>query len=693
MIAAPVRAWFLQNCHGGWVESGKAVVHLTDADVRTMRAEHSVPDDHVRVDYDVSALDLGFMPGVPPLSNLSGTGSVTGHTAHFKARGGTMEVSPGRKLLLAGGDFNVADSDPKPTPATILAHATGAIDTVADLLSRPALKPFANVPIDGSAVKGQVDANLSIAMRIGANVPPEDTKIDVEATATNFEADRLIGKESLVDSTISLKADRNGITAKGEGRMYGAPATLELKKPPGGAASEAVINVSLDDAARIKAGFTLGKGLAGIVTARISTSLGGSEKAKSAAVELDFAKATIDGLIPGFTKPQGRAGKATLNVLQHDGGMTLDAINFEGGGASLRGTAELDASGAFLSAKLSQLRLSPGDDMRVDAAQGAEGLKLVLRGGAMDARPFLKWLGTTGPGGTSETAEAAKSLEIDLHANTLGGLNGQSVSGADLRLSRRGGQIRRFQLTGKFGPRRLVVSTVDRGGEPLFVVKSDDAGASLAFLDLYRKLLGGRLDANLTLLNGRIQGFAAIHDFSLREDPAMRKLAAESLVSQNRSSNDPRVMGSDSAMTFTKLQGHFTRTGSLVEIHDAAFFGPQAGATLEGTLDFVQDKINLSGTYVPIYGVNNLFSQIPLFGPILGGGAHEGLFAVNFRITGSPSAPIMNVNPLSALAPGFLRKIFGAIDSAAEGQPPPRDRASGPASEPLELSDPAPEQE
>ena len=59
-------------------------------------------------------------------------------------------------------------------------------------------------------------------------------------------------------------------------------------------------------------------------------------------------------------------------------------------------------------------------------------------------------------------------------------------------------------------------------------------------------------------------------------------------------------------------------------------------------------------------------AQVPLFGPILGGGQDEGLFAVNFRISGLASEPTLTVNPLSAVAPGFLRKLFGAGSGASD---------------------------
>jgi hypothetical protein len=42
------------------------------------------------------------------------------------------------------------------------------------------------------------------------------------------------------------------------------------------------------------------------------------------------------------------------------------------------------------------------------------------------------------------------------------------------------------------------------------------------------------------------------------------------------------------------------------------------------------------------------------------------MFAVNYRISGPASAPTLSVNVLSAVTPGFLRKIFGAIDGTAQ---------------------------
>ena len=660
------------------VESGRSVVNLTDKDLALMRIQRSVPDDHIRVDYTVSDVALHVMNGVPLLSGVDGSGVATGDTSTFTVQRGEMLVSPGHKLVLADGKFDVPSTDPKPAPAVITAHVLGSMDAAADILSRDALKPFANVPIDASAVKGQVDAHLGIALKLGEHVPADDVKVTATADVANFSADKLIGKEGLVDTTLQLVADKTGLHAKGEGRMYGAPATLDLRKPAGNGPSEAVIALVLDDAARAKAGLgSLGKSLTGIVTARISTSLSQGDKAK-ALVDLDFTKASIDGLLPGFSKPAGRPGKATLSVTQRDGANTvLDNIVFDGGGASLRGSAELRQDGTFDSAKLSQVRLSPGDDLRLDASQSGDGLKLVARGANFDARPFLKWLSgpsAAGPEGPSN----GKSVDVELHSNVLTGQNSQAMTNADVRFSRRNGQVRSLQVTGRFGRQPVSVTTVQQDGAPILVVHSSDAGDTLAFMDLYKRMVGGRLEAKLSLGLSRLDGNTKIYDFTIREDPNIKKLAQQGLANQPRNNDGPAALIDASVVPFTKLEASFIKMGNRVSIREGALYGPQIGATVSGSLDFERNQVNLEGTFVPLYGVNNLFSQIPLFGPILGGGTREGLFGVNYRITGSAAAPVLSVNPLSAIAPGFLRNVFGAIDDANFGDAEPRDRASGP---------------
>ena len=106
-------------------------------------------------------------------------------------------------------------------------------------------------------------------------------------------------------------------------------------------------------------------------------------------------------------------------------------------------------------------------------------------------------------------------------------------------------------------------------------------------------------------------------------------------------------------------------------MREALIFNARMGLTTTGYLDFAHDHVDLNGTYVPAYQVNSLVTHIPVFGPLLGGGQHEGLFGVNYRIVGPASGPTLYVNPLSAMTPGFLRKVFGALDGTTPVEPTP----------------------
>ena len=52
-----------------------------------------------------------------------------------------------------------------------------------------------------------------------------------------------------------------------------------------------------------------------------------------------------------------------------------------------------------------------------------------------------------------------------------------------------------------------------------------------------------------------------------------------------------------------------------------------------------------------------MFGQIPIVGLFLGG-SNEGLLGVTYEVVGPPGAPVLRVNPISAVAPGLLRKFF-----------------------------------
>jgi hypothetical protein len=430
---------------------------------------------------------------------------------------------------------------------------------------------------------------------------------------------------------------------------------------------EAVVSVVLDDAARAKKGLSFGPQLTGPLPLRVTMPLGaGSAKAARAGarVEADLTKVAIESLLPGWTKPAGRAGKLAFTLYE---GTEVRDIVLDSGSVSARGSATFNTEGALERADMTTLKVSAGDDMRAQVERSGGGYKVVIRGNVADARPILR--GVTGPSGTgSRDREAQRDLDLDLGINILTGFNEEVLTNAVLKASLQGRDVRQLSLQGRFrsAPVTAQVARRDRGG-PALTLTSEDAGATLRFLDVYRRMIGGKLQFAANLTEPSQTGVISIDTFGLRDEPALRNIAQQSQAAIPEDRGRGNLSGLNTGeVSFTGLKANLTRSGTHVAFSDAVIWGTQIGFTLSGWVDVAKDRADVNGTFVPAYGLNNVFAQVPLFGPLLGGGQHEGLFAVNFKVSGVLSAPTLTVNPLSAVAPGFLRKIFGFIPQSPD---------------------------
>jgi hypothetical protein len=68
--------------------------------------------------------------------------------------------------------------------------------------------------------------------------------------------------------------------------------------------------------------------------------------------------------------------------------------------------------------------------------------------------------------------------------------------------------------------------------------------------------------------------------------------------------------------------------------------------------------MEMTGTFMPAYGLNRLFGELPLIGAILGNGNDRGLLGITFKLQGPFEKPRLSINPLSLIAPGVFRQIF-----------------------------------
>ena len=148
-------------------------------------------------------------------------------------------------------------------------------------------------------------------------------------------------------------------------------------------------------------------------------------------------------------------------------------------------------------------------------------------------------------------------------------------------------------------------------------------------------------------LGGRLY----VRDVKVTRAPVLAKIL--SLGSLNGIAN----MLNGQGLEFTRARIPFRWSGTTIEMHDALAVGA-IGLTAAGSIDRTKRWIDIRGRVIPAYTLNSALGKVPFIGTYLVGGKGEGVFGIDYSAKGSIEKPEISVNPLSALAPGALRKMF-----------------------------------
>jgi hypothetical protein len=650
-INADARAWCLQHIHGGRVVAGAMSVDWDAAAFDLAVHRRAVPAASVHGEFSTRDAVVDLLPGIPPLTGLDATGAVTGRDFAASAKSGVIELSPSRRIQVADIAYFVPDTAPAPiVPAQASAHLQGGADALADLLNRDALKRYVAFSVDPAMVKGQFEGKLALDLKLGKSVRLEDDQFRAEGTLTNFRLDRFLANERLEQAALSVLAERGNLKIAGQGQMYGVPVAIDLNKSAADEGS-VVLSFSFDNAARARLGLPGAALLNGPMGVRVKAPLSKS----SAEVEIDLTHVAIESPQTGTLKAAGKPGKATYSVKPDADGQSLaaNAIAVDAGSIAIRGTAQLAPDGALQSAKLTQVRLSAGDELKAEIENDDSAIKATVRGAVLDARGLIKGFFAAGapPGG-------GKDVDLDVKIASVIGANSQALSQFEMTGAWRGGAMKSMLAAARIGGGALTAEHDDDGR---LRAHATDAGALSKFLDLYNRMEGGTLDLLMQDADEGSRGRADVTKFVLRDEPALRQLAAAGEAPGDSHFRQGPALDPD-AMRFEKMSASFTASTGRLDLREAVIYNSSVGLTTQGFIDFGRDRVDLNGTFVPAYQVNNLVTHIPVVGMLLGGGSHEGIFGVNYRIVGPASGPTLTVNPLSAMTPGVLRKVFGALD-------------------------------
>jgi hypothetical protein len=647
-VASKTRQWFDMNVKSGTVGPATLRVALPPDFIGPRGRGRVIPDYALLGRLPFREAAFSPLSSLPTITGSAGEIAFANATATLTADSGAIAIRGRGELRAAGTSLVIPELGRPNLRGTLHLELSGPAAALAVLSDTPPLAVAAKRGIVADALSGEAELSLDGQIPLYP-APLDELKPTFRLALTDFTSTEPISDRMIADADLVLEGSPDSFTLKGAGLLDGLQASVDLLL--GSAAPDhTAVELTLDEAARERLGFDLG----GLVTGPVQVSLQKTE-AGAQKVALDLGEARISLPFLGWEKGAGVAATGSFMMETSEDGTRVSDLILSGKGFSARGALRIDAEGALQELQLSEVALRPGDSLAVHAAPDGDGYEVRVSGAALDARGILRGL-RAGLGGKS-LAPAPIGLSIDL--GTVIGQGDVALSGVSGSLSLADG-LQAASLTGRTGPNRSFEWTLGReGGARTLRLFADDGGALLRFAGIYDKAAGGNLILDYSgAAGGAGQGMAILRDFRVVDEGAL----APAVRSARRNVRDTAFGGIEETtsddLTFTQLRIPFRQQDWVIAIEDATLRGPMLGATASGTINVPGQRVAISGTFIPAFGLNNIAGAIPLIGTILGGGRDEGLVGITYKLFGPLDAPDLTMNPISAIAPGIFRKIF-----------------------------------
>ena len=630
-----------------WIETNITEAHLGRL-LAQMRFGQGEP--YLSLDFDYERMDASYITGMSPITDASGRVHMSFHDMFMDMDEGTITPRGGREISIAGSTAEIREFWGEVTPADVRLIARGRTADVLRLMDEEPLGMISRLGLRPSVVGGRalVEANVAFPLVSGLAVE------DVGARATARLDDLALpfelrpGQEVAVRANrLSLAADTDGMTLRGPVSVDGVPLRLEWSERYGVRPTRRRVALDGQAGANLRAKLGLdGLPISGAAPFdMVVEQSGGGPLAFTLESNLTGARLDLDAL--GWSKPKGQAARLRVRGKARDG-LEIDSFRLSSGSFEANGSVRVDAGGRLADARLERLVVPGLADVAGTLRPGRDGvLEVNLTRGTLDVSQRIEDAGDDDAGGDPfRLSFALRRLRLSdkIALNPARGRIARDTQGAV-----------KGEIAGSLGPGAEVSIDVNdpAQGPGSVSIRGSDAGAVLEAADLYRGARGGRLLVDASLgEGGGMTGRMRIEDVVVRSEATFRDVLRDGGLS------DAGAAVSSSGLSFRKIWVPFTYRDGQITLTDAIATSPALALKMNGTVNEATDQMDLYGVMSPAYVLTGALNEIPVIGDILSGGEGEGILAMTFTLRGATRDPEFSVNPLSVLAPGFLRRVF-----------------------------------
>lgn len=638
-LASGAREFGAVNVEAGTARDAKGRIALQ----RDTFATGFMRDTDLEVTFAVEGARVKFLSDLPPVENGRGTGRLTGNS--FKVVAESAEFS-GWDVTEGLVDFTAFN--PRGEDFRIFAKGRGPAQNIIRVLAESRLE----FDLDPARVSGNADMTFEMFRPALSDVPYEDVRFTafgqvrgggLKAAAFGFD---------LTGGIMDVNLDQAGIRMAGQGSLGPSPVdftwtdTFAEDDKPADLVAKGIVTPDFLN------GFgLLGRAyMTGEAPLDVSATLEGADL-KTANVAIDFTEARLDAAEIGWLKPRGSASTATIRYSMN-GDRATSRVKFSADGAVLDGDFTLGPDSRLISADLRRAYFRNVADVNGRVSRGsADQLALKLGGKHLDVSGLMPGLGALGGDG----AEQGSAMSLDAAVDRLTLRPGLDLRSAKVSILSGKNGFETFTATGTAGGGAALEAKIDaRSGAPKLDVTTGDAGFLAAAMLNADFITGGKLTMSGTLEHaGKPADLQLqITDARMNNAPFLTQiLSLASLRGLADTLSGEGVNFSRIDIPLKISDGRYVVTGAKAQ-------GPALGLTANGFINTKTSDIEIDGVLVPSFGMNSALGGIPILGDLVVGRDGEGVFSLTYGVRGKLEKANVSVNPLSALAPGVIRRIF-----------------------------------
>lgn len=656
LFAREGREWFTEYVADGSVDTANMRFNFPVGSISMDGEPRPIPEGAMHIDLVGDGLQLLPLEGMPEVQ-VEGEARLAMRDNQLTMTFERARVPEfGNEVTITNSAYINQDISASEQIFEISGDVTGSVPAILRIATDETLDLLEEFDIGIDIADLAEDLTGQVQSTIIATIETDDTgrlaKTDytLNGSITDMASSEPIQGIAFAGGDFAFTASQAGFRVVGDAEVGEAEIDIEATRS-GEGAPEVLIGSTLEVADAAALGIDLSEFMSG--TVRVV-----GKPREDGRIEL-AADLTNTGLTLrdiGITKPAGTSGGLEAIVAMDEDEIDISDVSLAFGTARIEGDMTLTAQGELVSADFPIFQVSEGDNARVSMTPIEGGYAFAVEGEQLDIKPVLgRFFNLDG----NASAEASEDLgdqifNVSVDLDRALGHYGTAAFNVDLDLSVRGEQLRSVNLAAQFsGGRSASATTNPLPSGRVISYATNDLGETLRFIGIYPRLVGGE--------GSMVMRFDETHqadtgEFVVRDFAVVDESNLDAIVGSHDESR--AVVGGASAIEFDYGRAEFVRFSDRIELVDAAVYGETVGGTIRGNVLTDAGRYDLAGTYVPLFGVNNFFQQIPILGPIVGGREGEGLIGVTFAVRGPLSQPELLVNPVSILAPGVFRTLF-----------------------------------